>query len=80
LTLLLRGETDAAAWCIVVFGNRLNKEERITSRTFLFMQSILNKHSKEEQEGWKNDWEPGFEPLYICHCQYQNWKKGKKDE
>ena len=44
------------------------------------MQSILNKHSKEEQEGWKNDWKPGFEPLYICHCQYQNWKKGKKDE
>lgn len=44
------------------------------------MQSILDNHSKKEQESWKNDGQPGFEPFYICHCQHQNWEKGKKDE
>lgn len=79
LTLFLRGEADTAEGCIVVFGNRLNKEAGIASRTFHSLQSVLNKHAEQEQEGWKNERDPGFVSLYTCHCQRQNWNKGKKD-
>jgi hypothetical protein len=63
LTLLLRGKTDAADRCVFVFGNCLNKKEIITFGTFLLMQSVLDNHSKKEQESWKNNGKPGFESL-----------------
>jgi len=79
LTFFLRRKTDAAHGSIIVFADCLNKKETIASRAFLPVQSVLNKHSEKKQKRRKKDGQPVVRLLYVCHCQYQNRKKGKEN-